>query len=109
MCGKDLSERDVEIGPGLATMIASLERSAHLATLLDVHLFSDIFLARWCVVNGIKYTKNMLVLIGKADSLPIFQKIVCVICEENQMKLVTELWETVQYDWHTHTYSQTKR
>ncbi len=105
MCGKDLSERDVEIGPGSATMIASIERSEHLATLLDVHLFSDVFLARWCVVNGIKYTKNMLVLTGKADSLPIFQKIVYVICEENQVKLVTELWETVQYDRHTRTYS----
>ena len=105
MCGKDLAERDVEIGPGSPTLVMSLERPECLTTLLGVHLFSDVYVANWCVVNGIKYCKNLLVHTGKScDSLPIFKRIVYVICEGTDVQLVTELWETVEYDRHTHTY-----
>ena len=102
---EDLAERDVEIGPGSPTLVMSLERPECLTTLLGVHLFSDIYVANWCGVNGIKYCKNLLVHTGKSDdSLPIFKRIVYVICEGTDVQLVTELWETVEYDRHTHTY-----
>ena len=105
MCGKGLVDMAVEIGPGSPTLIMSLEIQECLVGLLGVDLFSDIYVANWCVVNGIKYCKNLLVHTGKSGgSFPIFKRIVYVICEDTDLQLVTELWETVRYDRHTHTY-----
>ena len=106
MCRKDISDNEVEIGPGSPTLIMSLERPEVLTTLLSVHLFCDVYLANWYVINSIKYCKNMLLHTGKSqDNIPIFQRIVYVICEETDVQLVTELWETVRYDQHAHTYA----
>jgi hypothetical protein len=73
MCGKELIDRDVEIGPGSSTLVASLERAEFLSTVLRVHLFSEVYVAKWSVVDGIKYSRNVLVITGKSeDGLPIF-------------------------------------
>ena len=84
MCGKELVERDVEIGPGSSTLVASLEKAEFVSRVLGIHLFSEVYVAKWCVVNGIKYSKNILVITGKSkDALPIFQEIIFIICVGN--------------------------
>ena len=105
MCGKKLVDRDVEIGPGSSTLVASLEKAKFLSRVFGIHLVSEVYVAKWCVVNGIKYSKNILVITGKSeDALPIFQEIIFIICDGNYVRLVTALWETVKYERHTHTY-----
>lgn len=104
MSGKDLVERDVEVGPGSSVLVVSLERAEFLSRIIGVHLLEEVYVAKWCIVHGIKYCKNILVKTGKSEDLvPIFQRIVYVICVENVLKLVTEVWHTVRYDRHTHT------
>ncbi len=108
-CGKELVNRDVEIGPGSSTLVASLERADFLSTVLRVPLFSEVYVAKWCVVNGIKYSRNVLVITGKSeDALPIFQEIILIICDGSHIQLVTALWDTVKYERHTHSYAVTK-
>ena len=108
MCGKELVDRDIEIGPGSSTLVASLERAEFLSCALGVHLFSEIYVAKWCVVNGIKYARNVLIITGKSDALPIFQEIILITCDGNYIKLVTALWEFVKYERHTHSYVVTQ-
>ncbi len=107
MSGKDLSERDVEVGPGASELVASLERPQFLCQALNLNLFEEVYVARWCVVHGIKYSKNLHVITGKLDeSTPIFQRIIYVIViNATTVKLVTEEWNTVKYHRHTHTYA----
>ena len=106
MSGKDLVERDVEIGPGSLELVASLEGAEFLSRTLEIHLFQEVYVAKWCIIHGIKYCKNLLVITGKSDDvMPIFQQIVYVIVtESNAVKLITKKWDTVRYDRHTHTY-----
>ena len=107
MSGKDLTQRDVEVGPGGSELIATLERSDFLSQALKINQFEEVYVARWCIVHGIKYCKNLHVITAKSDdSTPIFQRIIYVIVTDtNNIKLVTEEWKTVQYDRHTHTYA----
>ena len=73
MSGKDLVDRDVEIGPGSSMLVISSDRAEFLSTAIRVHLFSEVYVAKWCVVNGIKFCKTILVITGKSDdSIPIF-------------------------------------
>ncbi|XP_028403161.1 uncharacterized protein LOC114525900 [Dendronephthya gigantea] len=103
--GKDLVERDVEIGPGSIEIVASLERAEFLSRTLGIRLFEEVYVAKWSIVHGIKYCKNLLVVTGKSDYLPVFQKIIYVMVTENSsVKLITEEWLTIRYDRHTHTY-----
>ena len=107
MSGKDLTERDVEVGPGSSELVASLERSNFLSRALAINLFEEVYVAPWCLVHGIKYRKNLLVITGKSDdSTPIFQQIIYVIVTDvTKVKLITEEWHTVKYNRHTHTYA----
>ena len=107
MSGKDLTERDVEVGPGSSELIASLERSNFLSQALRINLFEEVYVAKWCIVHGTKYCKNLLIITGKSDeSMPIFQQIIYVIVTDGtNVKLITEEWHTVKYDRHTHTYA----
>ena len=105
MSGKHLADRDVEIGSGSSTLVVSLERAEFLSTAMEVHLFSEVFVANWCVVNGIKYHKNVLIANGQSnDSFPIFEQILYIICVGVHVTLVTKPWQTVKYDRHTHSY-----
>jgi hypothetical protein len=107
MSGKDLTERDVEVGPGSSELVASLERSDFLSRALAINLFEEVYVAPWCIVHGINYRKNLLVITGKSDdSTPIFQQIIYVIVTDvTKVKLITEEWHTVKYNRHTHTFA----
>ncbi len=96
----------MEVGPGSSELIASLERSDFLSRTLQINLF-EVYVARWCIVHGIKYCKKLLVITGKSDdSMPIFQQIVYIIVtDETSVKLITEEWHTIKYDRHTHSYA----
>ena len=106
LSGKELAERDVEVGPGSSELLTSLEQAEILSRELGIHLFDEVYVARWCIVQGIKYCKNLLVITGKSDdSMPVFQQIIYVLVTgPSTIKLVTEEWHTLQYDRHTHTY-----
>ncbi|XP_071831544.1 uncharacterized protein [Apostichopus japonicus] len=104
--GVDLVHKDVEVGPGCSTILVSLDRAEFLSRELGMHMFEEVFIAKWSIVHGVKYCKNLLVVTGKCDQEePIFQQIIYVICIDNGVKLVTESWDTVKYDRHTHTYA----
>lgn len=107
MSEKDLTQRDVEVGPGASEFIATMERSDFLRQALKINLFEEVYVARWCIVHGIKYCKYLHVITAKSDdSSPIFQRIIYVIVTDaTSIKLVTEEWDTVKCDRHTHTYA----
>ena len=67
----------------------------------------EVYVARWCIVHGIKYCKNLHVITAKSDdSTPFFQRIIYVIVTDStSIKLVTQEWDTVKYDRHTHTHA----
>lgn len=105
MSAKDLVKRDQEVGPGSSVLVASLPNARILEAALGVHLLDEVYLAKWCVVHGNKYQKNMVVVTGKTDELePVFQRIVYVICMEDGIKLVTEPLNLVKFDRHSHCY-----
>ena len=106
MSGKDLTEQDVEVGTGSSVILVSLDGAEALSRLLGLHLFEEVYVAEWCLVHGIKYLRNILVITKKSDdSVPIFERVVYVICIEKIVKLVTEALETVSYDRHSHAYA----
>ena len=106
MSRKDLADRDVEIGPGSTSLVVSLERAEFLSASINVHLFSEVYVATWCMINGIKYHRNLLVTNGtSSDNFPIFERIIYIICVEAHVKLVTEPCQTIKYDRHTHSYA----
>ncbi len=107
MSCKELAEQDLELGPGSSELIASLERSDFLSRTLQINLFEEVYVARWCIVHGIKYCKNILVITGTSDdSMPIFEQIAYIIVtDETSIKPITEEWHTVKYDRHTHSYA----
>jgi hypothetical protein len=106
MCGKELVDRDVEIGTGCSTLVVSLERAQFLSRAIGVDLLSEIFVAKWVTVNGIKYCKNTLVISAKSeDSFPIFELIVYILCMGTKISFITAPWQTVKFDRHTHTYA----
>ena len=45
MSGKDLTQRDVEVGPGGSELIATLERSDFLSQALKMSLFEEVYVA----------------------------------------------------------------
>lgn len=94
------------MGPGSSVLVVSLERAELLSRILGIHMFEELYVAKWCIVHGIKYCKNLLVVTGKSDDMmPIFQQITYVICFENRIQLIIESWNTVRYDRPTHTYA----
>lgn len=102
---KDLVDRDTEVGPGSSTLVASLDNARALGAILHVHLLDEVYVAKWCVVHGKKYQKNMVVVTGKTEELePIFQRIVYIICMDDSIRLVTEPFKLVRFDRHTHSY-----
>jgi hypothetical protein len=106
MCGKELVDRDVEIGTGCSTLVVSLERAQFLSRAIGIDLLSEIFVAKWVTVNGIKYCKNTLVISAKSeDSFPIFELIVYILCMGTKISFITAPWQTVKFDRHTHTYA----
>ena len=56
---KDLVTRDQEVGPGSSVLVASLPNTRILEAILGVHLLDDVYVAKWCVVHGKRYEKNM--------------------------------------------------
>ncbi|XP_033112600.1 uncharacterized protein LOC117113392, partial [Anneissia japonica] len=103
--GKNLVQRDQEVGPGSSILLANLENGEILENLMGVQLMDDIYVAKWCVVHGQRYQKNMVVITSKTDTLePVFQRIVYVVCMENGIKLITEPFQIVKFDRHTHSY-----
>ena len=56
---KDLVTRDQEVGPGSSVLVASLPNARVLEAILGVHLLDDVYVAKWCVVHGKRYEKNM--------------------------------------------------
>jgi hypothetical protein len=106
MSSKDVVERDLEVGPGSKEMIASLTGAELIVRALAVNMFDDVYVAKWCVVHGIKYCKNLMVITGKTDDLlPSFHQILYIIVgENNNIYLQTQKWTTIAYDRHTHSY-----
>jgi hypothetical protein len=107
MSGRDLAEIDLEVGPGSQEMVESLDGADLIVRALGVHMFDMVYVAKWCVLHGIKYSKNLLVITGKSDDmLPVFQQILYVIvCENNGVHLLTQGWKTIEYHRHTHSYA----
>ena len=108
MSGKDLVERDVEIGPGSSELVVSLEQSEVVSKALGVSLFEEVYVAKWCLVYGIKYSKNLMVIKEKQHddvSLPVFHQILHVIVIDEEVRLIVEEWDTVRYDRHMHSYA----
>ena len=106
----ELVEDDIEIGTGCSTLVLSLDNAEFLSREIGIHLLSEVFVAKWVVVNGIKYYKNALVVTGKSgdSAFPVFQQIVYILTMETaDIRLVTAPWNTVKFDRHTHTYAVT--
>ena len=102
---KDLVTRDQEVGPGPSVLVTSLPNARVLEVILAVDLLDDVYVAKWCVVHGKRYEKNIVVVTGKTDDLdPFFQRIVYVICMDNGIQLVTEPFCIVKFDRHTQCY-----
>lgn len=106
MSSKDPVKGDLEVGPGSQEMIASLAGADLIVRALGVHMFDEVYVAKWCVVHGINYCKNLMVITGKIDDLlPSFHQILYVVVgENNTVFLQTQKWTTVAYDRHTHSY-----
>ena len=106
MSSKDVVERDLEVGPGSKEMIASLTGAELIVRALAVHMFDEVYVAKWCVVHGINYSKNLMVITGKTDDLlPSFHQILYIIVgENNNVYLQTRKWTTIAYDRHTHSF-----
>ena len=39
------------------------------------------------------------------DSFPVFEQIIYIICVDTHATLVTEPWDTINYERHTHSYT----
>lgn len=107
MSGKSLKDKELEIGPGSAVLLASLDHSEIISTALGgVPLFDDIFVANWCRFYGKKYRAGMMVVIDKDNDLDlIFGKIIHILADEYNVKLIVEKWHTVEYRDHVHAYT----
>lgn len=71
MSGKDLVERDVEVGPGSSVLVVSLERAEFLSRIIGVHLLEEVYVAKWCIVHGIKYCKNNNIAYNCCKNFPL--------------------------------------
>ena len=107
MSKKDLSEVDFEVGPGSQVVVEYLDAADLIARRLGILVSDIVYLANWCKLHGIKYTKNLLLLTGKSDDmLPVFQQIIYVIVSENNSAhFLTLKWKTTEYHRHTHSYA----
>ena len=56
---KYLVTRDQEVGPRSSVPVASLPNARVLEVILAVDLLDDVYVAKWCVVHGKRYEKNM--------------------------------------------------
>ncbi|XP_033122724.1 uncharacterized protein LOC117121598, partial [Anneissia japonica] len=91
MGAKDLVNRDQEVGPGSSVLVASFANARVMGEILGVNLLDKVYVAKWCVVHGKTYQKNMVVVTHKTDDLePVFQRIVYVVCMNDGITLVTE-------------------
>ena len=76
-----------------------------MEAILGVHLLDDVYIAKWCVVHGKRYEKNIVVVTGKTDDIePFFQRIVYVICMDDGIQLVTVPFCIAKFDRHTQSY-----
>ncbi|KAJ8034185.1 hypothetical protein HOLleu_20916 [Holothuria leucospilota] len=102
--GSSFVQRDTEIGPGSSVLLASLPNANFLSTTLGIPLLEEVYVANWCIVYGVKYCKSLMVITGKSENEPVFQKIIHILCLQTGVKLITESWDTLHYDRHCHSY-----
>ena len=76
-----------------------------MEAILGVHLLDDVYIAKWCVVHGNRYEKNIVVVTGKTDDLePFFSE--DYLCHlygrwNHGIQLVTEPFCIAKFDRHT--------
>ena len=102
-----LAERDLEVGPGSTLIVASIDHPYAEAVVqsLQVPLYDEVYVAKWCKVFGTEYHANLTVVIGKKDGNPLFGKIRMVIPYSSSVNLLCELWHTVGFNRHKHAYA----
>ena len=105
---KSIQESEEEIGPGNATVLASMENGEVLSDLLNGYpLFDDVFVTSWIKISGTTYRKGMIMVIkGCTDEHdPTFGKIhEVLVLAECEVKLIIEKWFTVGFSRHLHAY-----
>nr|XP_054757254.1 uncharacterized protein LOC129263367 [Lytechinus pictus] len=104
---KSLEDSMLEVGPGEATVLASLDDAEIISNLLDNYpLFDDVFIAKWIKFCGTIYRKGMILVVGKCpDEDPNFGKIhEVLVLPESKVKFIVQPWSVVGYSRHLHAY-----
>ena len=64
---KSIQESSVEIGPGEATVLASMDNGDVLSDLLNGYqLFDNVFVASWIKMSSTANRKGMIIVIKKS-------------------------------------------
>lgn len=107
MCKHTMSERSIEIGPGESVILASLMNAELLQAVLEIPLYDEVFIAKWCKVYGTDYRRNLVVAVGNEnqENHPMFGKITMVAVVESQAFLVCDVFQTIGFCRHYHAYA----
>ena len=62
-------------------------------------MHDDVFIPNWCVVQGVRYEKHQIVVVGKYqdDNDPIFGKISEIVLDDSRTWLVLQMWHTISF------------
>ena len=105
MSRQTLVDKPIEIGPGELVIVSSLEGYELIAQALNVPLYGDIYLAKWCKVYGTEYRPHLMVALSKTEfGEPVFAKIRHMIAVDSNVYIVGKKWYTIGYDRHRHAF-----
>lgn len=107
LSGKTLTSKQKEVGNGERILLAHLQNACAISEVLGNHpMYEDIFIADWVKIYGTCYRPGMMVVIDKTEDCdPVFAKVLHVaIFEDESVKLICELWDTISFSRHYHAY-----
>lgn len=97
--------KSLEVGPGESLILASLDFANIIVENLRIPLYDEVFLAKWCKVYWTEYRPHSIVVVGKYESGdPMFGKISHVLLINSHVLLVYEVWHTIGFRRHYHSY-----
>ena len=94
------------VGPGTSVLLSSVTHAGLVSEAAHVAMYDDVFIPNWCIVQGVKYAKHQMVVVGKYqdDNDPIFGKISEIVLDDSRAWLVLQIWHTFSFNRHFQGY-----